>query len=188
MPKGELDVRAAVAADIPALQELITASVRGLSASFYTAAQIEAALAGVFGVDSQLIEDGTYYVIDGEQGPAAAGGWSARRTLYGGDQAKSTEDPRLDPRTEAARIRAFFVHPGYARRGLARRLYARCEHAALAAGFRRFELMATLPGVPLYAALGFAPEEQIEHPFPNGVRVPFTRMARAIGTATRESA
>jgi GNAT superfamily N-acetyltransferase len=173
-------LRTAEPADIPALQVLITESVRGLSASFYTPAQIEAALAGVFGVDSQLISDGTYYVIDGASGPAAAGGWSARRTLYGGDQAKGAEDPRLDPRAEAARIRAFFVHPEYARRGLARQLYGACESAARAAGFRRFELMATLPGEPLYAALGFSVVERIEHPLANGVAVPFTRMAREI--------
>lgn len=175
-----MSVRVATAGDIPALRLLITESVRGLSAPFYTPAQIDAALTGVFGVDSQLIADGTYYVIDGAGAPAAAGGWSARRTLYGGDQTKTTEDPRLDPRTEPARIRAFFVHPDYARRGLARQLYGACELAARAAGFRRFELMATLPGEPLYAALGFSVVERIEHPLADGVSVPFTRMAREI--------
>ncbi|MFI5233590.1 MAG: GNAT family N-acetyltransferase [Gemmatimonadales bacterium] len=166
--------------DVPALRRLIEASVRGLSPGFYTPAQIDAALADVFGVDSQLIADGTYYVIDGATGPAAAGGWSRRRTLYGGDQAKDAEDPLLDPANDAARIRAFFVHPDWARRGLARQLYAECERAARAAGFRRFELMATLPGEPLYAALGFTVVERVERLLANGVTVPFARMARAI--------
>ena len=113
-------------------------------------------MAHVFGVDTQLISDGTYFVIDGADGPAAAGGWSARRTLYGGDQTKSGSDPRLDPATEPARIRrAFSVHPHFARQGLGRRLFAACAEAAWNAGFRTFELMATRPGEPLYNALGF---------------------------------
>lgn len=173
-------LRVAWQSDVPALRAMIESSVRGLSKDFYTPAQIDAALADVFGVDSQLIADGTYYVIDGQSGPAASGGWSRRATLYGGDQAKGAEDPLLDPATDAARIRAFFVHPAYARRGLARQLFAACESAARAAGFRRFELMATLPGEPLYAALGFVALERIEHALSNGVAVPFVRMARAI--------
>ena len=174
-----MNVRVATTADVPALNALIDSSVRQLSVGFYSAAQIDAALQAVFGVDSQLIADGTYYVIDGESGPAAAGGWSGRDTLYGGDQAKRTVDRRLDPATEPARIRAFFVHPAYARRGLARRLYGICEQAALAAGFRRFELMATLPGEPLYLALGFTVAERVVVPLA-GVDVPFTRMMRRI--------
>jgi GNAT superfamily N-acetyltransferase len=167
-------------ADVPALQDMIESSVRGLSTNFYSPAQIDAALADVFGVDSQLIIDGTYYVIEGEAGPAAAGGWSRRSTLYGGDQAKAVEDLLLDPDVDAARIRAFFVHPDYARRGLARQLYNECERAARRAGFRRFELMATSPGEPLYAALGFAVVERIERLLVNGVTVPFARMVRDI--------
>jgi GNAT superfamily N-acetyltransferase len=167
-------------ADIPALRELIGTSVRGLSTGFYTPAQIDAAMAEVFGVDTQLVVDGTYYVIDGPLGPVAAGGWSGRRTLYGGDQRKAAEDPRLDPATEPARIRAFFVHPDWARRGLARQLYAECARAASAAGFRNLELMATLPGEPLYLALGFAVVERVTLTLAAGVGVPFTRMARRI--------
>lgn len=172
--------RVATAADVPALQALIATSARALSAGFYTPAQIEAAVAHVFGVDTQLVADGTYYVIDGADGPAAAGGWSARRTLYGGDQMKGSDDPRLVPGADPARIRAFFVHPAWARRGLGRRLYAACARAAWDAGFRRFELMATHPGEPLYAALGFAVEERVVATLPGGVAVPFARMARAI--------
>jgi GNAT superfamily N-acetyltransferase len=175
-----MKVRVATMADIPALQTLISTSVRGLSTGFYTPAQIEAAMMEVFGVDTQLIADGTYYVIDESSAPAAAGGWSFRRTLYGGDQMKGADDPRLDARTEAARIRAFFVHPQWVRRGLARRLYDECARAAYAAGFRHFELMATLPGEPLYAALGFAVVERTTLTLGGDVEMPLVRMARRI--------
>lgn len=167
-------------ADVPALRELIATSARGLSAGFYTPAEIEAAVTHVFGVDTQLIADGTYYVIDGPTGPAAAGGWSRRRTLYGGDQMKGTDDPLLDPTVEPARIRAYFVHPDHARRGLAKQLYAECARAALAAGFRSFELMGTLPGEPFYAALGFSVVERVTVSLPGGIAVPFARMSRTI--------
>jgi GNAT superfamily N-acetyltransferase len=170
-------------ADVPALQELIDRSVRALSVGFYSATQIDAAMNEVFGVDTQLIADGTYYVVDTPAGPAAAGGWSARRTLYGGDQMKRADDPKLDPATDAARIRAFFVHPDWARRGLARQLYETCERAAYAAGFRGFELMATLPGVPLYHALGFTSVERVVSTLARGVDVPFVRMTRAVDGA-----
>jgi GNAT superfamily N-acetyltransferase len=166
--------------DVPALQGLIAASVRGLSAGFYTPVQIEAAIAAVFGVDTQLIADGTYYMLDCQSGPLAIGGWSYRRTLYGGDQLKGAEDPILDSRTEPARIRAFFVRPDAARRGLARRLYIECARAAHARGFRNFELMATLPGVPLYAALGFSSIEEFALPLAGGVVLPMVRMGRRI--------
>jgi GNAT superfamily N-acetyltransferase len=173
-------LRHATPDDVPALRALIAASARGLSTGFYTPVEIEAAVTHVFGVDTQLIADGTYFVIDTTDGPAAAGGWSARRTLYGGDQMKGAADPRLDPATEPARIRAFFVHPQWARRGLARRLYAACARAAWEAGFRHFELMATRPGEPFYEALGFAVVERVVVPLPGDVAVPFARMRRAI--------
>ena len=173
-------VRVATLADVPALQSLMATSVRALSATYYTAEQIEASIVKVFGVDTQLIADATYYVIDSPVGPAACGGWSHRRTLYGGDQMKDVADPELDPRVDAARIRAFFVHPEFARRGLARALYAECAGAARAAGFRRLELMATLPGEPLYAALGFAPIERVALPLGDGIELPLVRMGRAI--------
>jgi GNAT superfamily N-acetyltransferase len=172
--------RVATLNDVAALRALITESARGLSAGFYTPDQVEAAVTHVFGVDTQLIADGTYFVIDAPDGPAAAGGWSARRTLFGGDQMKSAEDPRLDPATEPARIRAFFVHPRWARRGLARLLYSECARAAWAAGFRSFELMATRPGEPFYATLGFTVVERIETRLPGGIDVPFARMQRPI--------
>ena len=173
-------------ADVPALQELIELSVRGLSADFYTHAQIDAAMTHVFGVDTRLIADGTYYVIPGEKRPMAMGGWSARRTLYGGDQMKSADDPMLDPATDPARIRAFFVHPDFARRGLGRQIYEACERAASAAGFHRFELMATLPGEPLYRALGFSAVERTTVTLAGGVSVPFVRMMRRIDRGLSE--
>jgi GNAT superfamily N-acetyltransferase len=183
-----MSVRAATMDDVPALQELIEMSVRGLSAGHYSPAQIDAALNEVFGVDTQLIADGTYYVVDGSSGPAAAGGWSARRTLFGGDQMKQAEDPILDPAVDAARIRAFFVHPDWARRGLASQLYDTCARAASAAGFHRFELMATLPGEPLYRALGFTDVERVVLRLGSGVAVPFLRMARRIDPPRRHPA
>jgi GNAT superfamily N-acetyltransferase len=176
----KMTVRVATMADVPALRELIGLSVRGLSVGFYTVAQVDAAMDEVFGVDTQLVADGTYYVVDGSTGPAAAGGWSARRTLFGGDQMKQADDPLLDPASDAARIRAFFVHPDWARRGLARQLYAACERAASAAGFRRFELMATLPGEPLYGALGFTGVERVVLTLADDVALPLVRMTRRI--------
>jgi GNAT superfamily N-acetyltransferase len=174
-------LRLATADDIAALHALIDASVRTLSQGYYTPPQIESALRYVFGPDTQLIADGTYYVITAEDGAlAAAGGWSRRRTLYGGDQMKEETDPLLDPAIDAARIRAFFVHPGFARRGLGRQLFERCAHDAAAAGFTALELMATLPGVPLYEALGFSPLENVENALPDGVAVPFVRMRRPL--------
>ncbi|HTD83403.1 MAG TPA: GNAT family N-acetyltransferase [Gemmatimonadaceae bacterium] len=178
-----MELRVANMEDVPAMNALIAASARELSIGFYSPPQIEALLTHVFGVDTQLLADGTYYIVDAMEapgGPAAAGGWSGRRTLYGGDQTKTTEDTRLDPAVDAARIRAFFVHPLWARRGLGRRIYDECERAARAAGFRSFELMATLPGEPLYAALGFNVTERLTLPLPGDVDVPLVKMQRQI--------
>lgn len=175
-----MQLRTATALDIAELQSLIDASARALSIGFYTEAQIEAAAVHVFGVDSQLVRDGTYYVVEEGGLLIAAGGWSGRRTLYGGDQAKERDDPLLDPATEAARIRAFFVHPDWARRGLARRIYDACSEAAWNAGFRRFELMSTRPGEPLYLALGFHRIESVVERLPGGIDIEFTRMERPI--------
>ena len=171
-------LRLATTADLPALHELIPASVRALSRSEYSPAQIESAIRYVFGPDTQLISDGTYFVA--QEGPTlvGCGGWSRRRTLFGGDQMKGAEDPLLDPATEAARIRAFFVHPAWARRGIGAAILEACIRAAREAGFQRLELMATLPGVPLYRAFGFEEAEAVESVLPDGVTVPFIRMVR----------
>lgn len=173
-------LRAATTEDLPALATLIETSVRALSREAYTQAQIDTALVDVLGVDTQLIADRTYYVIERAEAIVAAGGWSARRNPYGGDQAKRGPDPLLDPATEAARIRAFYVHPAHTRQGLARAIYEACEEAARARGFRRFELTATLPGVRLYEALGFAARETVDVPLSGGRVLPCLRMERAI--------
>ncbi|MBC8090079.1 MAG: GNAT family N-acetyltransferase [Phycisphaerae bacterium] len=177
-------LRVATDEDIPAIQDLIAVSVRGLSPGHYNVAQVETAIAHVFGVDTQLIRDRTYYVVEsvreGERALAAAGGWSSRKTLFGGDHMKTTADELLDPSAEPARIRAFFVHPDMTRRGLARMVFGECELAAQAGGFREFVLIATLPGRLLYHALGFCDVEAFELPMPGGVTLPLVRMSRPI--------
>lgn len=174
-------IRHALVTEIAPLNALIAASATELSRGYYTPSQVTSLIAHIFGVDSQLLADQTYYVIERAGGLVACGGWSRRRTLYGGDQAKDTSDPLLDPALEPARIRAFFVHPRAARQGLGRRLLAYCESAARSAGFRRAELMATLPGVPLYSAMGYDALEAVAQQLPDGQRVEFVRMGRTLG-------
>jgi GNAT superfamily N-acetyltransferase len=174
--------------DIPELGQLIEQSVRALSVGYYTAPQIESALRHVFGPDTQLIADQTYYAVEAQTGGLiAAGGWSRRRTLYGGDQMKGATDSLLEPTTQAARLRAFFVHPAWGRRGLGRQLYDRCAADAARAGFRTLELLATLPGEPLYLALGFVPLERSVLALPDGEMLPVVHMARPLSvSATAE--
>jgi GNAT superfamily N-acetyltransferase len=166
--------------DIPALNALIDASVRGLSTTVYTPQQIDSAMRHMFGVDTQLVDDGTYFVLEAEGQPVACGGWSGRQTLFGGDQHKSGDDTPVDPAVVPARVRAFFVHPAFARRGLGQRLFRLAAHEARRAGFTRAELMATLPGVPLYTALGFTPREEVPVTLANGITVPCFRMDRPL--------
>ncbi len=156
----KFSVRRATVGDVPRLREIIDTSVRGLQANDYSPAQIEGALQSVYGVDSQLIADGTYLVAEdiSQSHPeiVACGGWSKRKTLYGGDQYAGREDSLLDPSRDAARIRAFFVHPNSARRGIGTMILKACEQAAAAAGFTRLEMGATLSGVEFYKARGYA--------------------------------
>lgn len=173
-------LRLATTDDLPAITALIADSVRGSSGGMYSAAEIEEALVTVFGADSQLIADGTYFVIEDDHGLAASGGWSARTTVCGGDQTRTGPDALLDPGVDPARIRAFFVAPRCARRGLARRLYQACEADAVAAGFSRFLLGATLPGVPLYEALGFRSLGRDDFPMRFGLSLGIMRMERRI--------
>ena len=177
-------IRVAVLADAPAIEALIAASVNGLQAGDYSADQREGALGTVFGVDRQMIGDGTYFAIelDGrvDRRIVACGGWSRRKTPFGGDRSPSKDDSLLDPATDAARIRAFFVHPDYARRGLGSLLLQTCEAAAREAGFTRVELTSTLTGVALYEARGFVAGAQLEVPLSNGERLPVVRMAKAL--------
>jgi GNAT superfamily N-acetyltransferase len=174
-------LRLARPGDVPELTRLIDESVRELSRGYYSPQQIDSALRHMFGVDTQLIADETYYVVERSGSIAAAGGWSWRRTLFGGDQMKAAEDPMLDPATEPARIRAFFVHPAHARQGLGRLLFDTCAQAARAAGFRELTLMATMPGEPLYAALGFRVVERLVVDVSGGIELPCARMTRALG-------
>jgi GNAT superfamily N-acetyltransferase len=175
-----VSIRLATVADVSALKDLISLSARELSRGFYTEEQTESAVLHVFGPDSRLIADGTYFVAEEEGRLAGCGGWSRRRTLYGGDQTKKGEEPLLDPATEPAKIRAFFVHPEFARRGVGSALLEACVAAARTAGFRRLELAATLPGVPLYAARGFVERERLDVPMPDGRGLPIIRMERDI--------
>ena len=213
MPSG-FQIRQAVPVDVLVLRALIDVSVRRLQAQDYTAAQIESALSTVFGVDSQLI-DGTYLLaetvpsfrLDGDEKPGvskstivkstivACGGWSKRKTLYGGDrwkglqkkdlrekdlQEKDRQDDLLDPRTDAAKIRAFFVHPGWARRGIGTMVLDACEAAARAAGFVRFEMGATLTGAKLFQQRGYVAIERLEVPLEGSITLPVIHMTKTV--------
>jgi len=182
---GIFTIRLATSADIPALRELIDKSVRILQREDYSAEQLDAALGTAYGVDTQLIADETYYVVEAvgvadEKVLAACGGWSMRKTLYGSDHGPYRDNAMLDPGKDAAKIRAFFVHPEWTRRGIASLILKTCEDAAYARGFRRFEMGATLTGVPMYAARGYAKGEQIEVPLPNGMSLTVVRMAKTL--------
>jgi GNAT superfamily N-acetyltransferase len=190
---GNIHLRLAVPADIPVLRALIDASVRCLQTQDYTAAQIEGALKTVFGVDSQLIADGTYIVAEApprgsevaEQTTAnsapvivGCGGWSKRKTLYGSDHWTAREDALLDPRHDAAKIRAFFIHPGWARQGVGSLILQACEDAARSAGFTRFEMGATLTGAKLFGVKGYVAVRPISIPLVNGESLPVIHMEK----------
>jgi GNAT superfamily N-acetyltransferase len=173
-----LKLRPAVPADIPVLTALIARSVRVLQADDYTPSQREGALGSVFGVDTQLIADATYFVAEVDGTIVACGGWSKRKTLFGADHCAGREDSLLDPACDAAKIRAFFVHPEWARRGIGTKMLEACESAAEAEGFKRFEMGATLTGVALYQARGYREVERIEVPLENGELLPIVRMEK----------
>jgi GNAT superfamily N-acetyltransferase len=171
--------------DVPALEALIPLSARALQAVTYSPAQIEGALGTVFAVDRQLIADGTYLVAERDREMVGCGGWSRRKTLFGGDRGRSPlADPLLDPKRDAARIRAFFVYPAFARRGIGRLLMSACERAAADAGFHAMELVATLAGEPLYAALAFRAVERYDIASANGLSLPVVRMAKPLAAST----
>ena len=179
-------IRAALENEIPELNALIQASVRRLQAEDYSESQRESALATVFGVDTQLVADGTYLVVEAveaeptlqatnakaEPRVVACGGWSKRRTLYGADQWTQREDNLLDPTKDAAKIRAFFIHPDWARRGIGTMLLEACEKAARHAGFKRFEMGATLTGAKLFGARGYVAVSRMTVPLRNGEELP----------------
>lgn len=174
----QIQLRLATTEDIPALDQMMRRSVRALSAGYYTERQIDLSLVHVFGIDTQIVADGTYFIAEADGKLAGCGGWSKRRTLYGGDQTKQGEDNLLDPATEPARIRAFFVDPAFARQGIGRMLIDACEAAARAAGFTHMQLGSTLPGVPLYTALGYQPIKEVAEPMPEGEVLPLVIMAK----------
>jgi GNAT superfamily N-acetyltransferase len=176
----EFTIRLATSDDVTVLEELIAASVRVLQEPDYTLEQRKAALGTVFGVDTQLIHDGTYYVVEHAGEIVGCGGWSRRRTLFGSDQHVGREDALLDAAHDAARIRAFFVRPGWERRGIGSLIMETCESAARAEGFRRLELGSTLTGVGLYRAHGFVPDEEIDVPLGDGLILPIVKMSKAL--------
>jgi GNAT superfamily N-acetyltransferase len=174
-------LRLATIDDIPAIASLIESSAYGLSKNDYAPEQIDGALQGTFGVDTQLIRDQTYWLVEGPAGLAAAGGWSFRTTLFGGDKHAERVPERLNPATDAARIRAFFVAPNAARQGLGRRLLQHCEAEAKSQGFRRLTLFATLPGLRLYEACGFTADSPVEYEVAPGTLMTFVPMHKTIG-------
>lgn len=173
-------LRPALESDKAALNELIALSGVELSAGFYTDEQAQAITREVYGVDSSLISDGTFYAVESDGVIIACGGWGKRAVDCGGDHAKTGTDRLLDPVSEPARIRAFFVHPGMARRGLGAMLLDHCTSEARRAGFMALELMSTMPGEPLYLKYGFQPLERIDMPLSGGVTVALTRMQKEI--------
>jgi GNAT superfamily N-acetyltransferase len=171
-------IRKARLEDRAAIERLIVESARRLSRDDYSERQIEAAIENIFGVDTDLIRDGTYFVAESADGLIGCGGWSKRRTLFGGDQFNSRDSSELDPRTDPAKIRAFFIHPDCARRGIGRAILAACEGEARADGFRSLELMSTLPGLKLYKACGYEADERVEYEASAGVKVGLVPMRK----------
>lgn len=173
-------LRKAAHADIPALDALIARSARGLSTGEYSPAQIEGALRGAFGVDTQLLTDETYFVVEEAGQILGCGGWSFRSTLFGSDARAGRDSSILDPKTQAAKVRAFFVDPSHARRGIGSLLLDHCEDQARLHGYREVELMATLPGVKLYAARGYAGAAMVHFDVGSGQSIEFIPMRKSL--------
>ena len=176
----DFEVRKATLADRDAVSELIAESARRLSREHYADVQIESAIASIFGVDSTLIEDQTYFVAEEDGVLIGSGGWSKRKTLFGGDQFSNRDTGWIDPATEPAKIRAFFVHPDHARKGVARAILSACEREAKAHGFGALELMSTLPGVKFYEANGYSASGDFDLELPDGVKVQFVPMRKQL--------
>jgi GNAT superfamily N-acetyltransferase len=176
---GEYSHRPAVMADLPALKGLMVAAIRRLVGAYLDPARVEASFE-IMGVDTQLIEDGTYFAIENGGQIVGCGGWSRRATMYGGDHFAKRDARLLDPKTEPARIRAMYTDPNHARRGIGRLVLSLCEAAAAKEGFRSMELVATVAGEPLYAACGFSVIERIEVPTSRGVVIPGARMRKPV--------
>jgi N-acetylglutamate synthase-like GNAT family acetyltransferase len=174
----DYSLRKAKLDDRDAIEQLIVESARKLSLEDYSQEQIEAAIKAVFGVDTNLILDGTYFVAESAGLLIGCGGWSKRKTLFGGDQFTERDSSELDPSREPAKIRAFFVHPKFARMGVARAILSRCESEAKTCGFQSLELMSTLPGIKLYQACGYAGFERVEYDVGGGVVIQFMVMKK----------
>jgi GNAT superfamily N-acetyltransferase len=182
-PAVTLQARLATRDDLPSIHPLVVAAIEELQRGFLDPDQIEASKA-IMGVDTQLIDDGTYFVVTSDGRLAGCGGWSRRATLYGGGHSPGRDSALLDPATQAARVRAMYTHPTFARRGVGRLILSLCEHAAAAEGFVRLELMATMSGRPLYEAYGFSAIEAVEDAS-GGVAVPLLKMAKPVGVTGR---
>jgi GNAT superfamily N-acetyltransferase len=172
----------AVRADVDALLALMDAAISELQKGVLDERQIAASRA-IMGLDTQLLEDGTYFIVEADGELAGCGGWSRRATLYGGDQSPGRDAAELDPARHPARIRAMYTHPRYARKGIGRLIISLCEQAATQEGFRRMELMATLAGEPLYRACGYQSCERVVDDR-GGAPVPLVRMTKSLGPAT----
>lgn len=174
-------LRLATFDDKPTIKKLIENSARALSQQDYSLEQIEIAIKYIYGVDSDLITDQTYFVaVDNEnQQIIGCGGWSKRKTLFGGDQYANRQTEFLDPSRDAAKIRAFFIHPGYARKGIAKAILLKCEMEAKLNGFKALELLSTLPGLKLYNVLGFQATGKVAYEF-EGITVDFVPMSKQL--------
>jgi N-acetylglutamate synthase-like GNAT family acetyltransferase len=173
-------IRKATAGDLPEIERLMRASMDALGARFYDPQQVASAVRYIAVADTNLVDDGTYFVVEEEGRLVACGGWSSRRKLFSGPSAQDAVTGRLDPAVDAAKIRAMFVDPAHARRGLGRQILDASEADAAASGFRTFELMATLPGVPLYTSCGYEEIEKTPIELPDGVQLPCVRMSKHI--------
>jgi GNAT superfamily N-acetyltransferase len=181
--RSEFHLRLATEEDIPALHALIEASVRGLQADDYTPRQLEGALGTVLGLDTQLIRDRTYFIAEVlehnlKMRASGCGGWSKRMTLFGADAGPGRAPELLDPTGDAAKVRAIFVHPDFARQGLGSLILETVEGAARGAGFRRFEMGSTLTGIPLYRMKGYEETERIAVALSNGAALPVVKMVK----------
>ena len=175
-----MKVRAAKLGEVNQIRQLILLSARELSRGHYSDRQIEAAIAHIFGVDTTLIADGTYFVAEDAGAIQGCGGWSKRRTLFGGDQYQSRDSALSDPAVDSAKIRAFFIHPQFARQGIGRLLLARCEAEAKAVGYTSAELMSTLPGVSFYQACGYASGNRTALVVGDDVEIGFVSMKKTL--------
>ena len=172
--------RLATLEDLDALREVMRRSIAALQTDFLTPEQVRVSHS-VMGLDTQLIKDGTYFVVERDGRIAGCGGWSWRSTLYGGDDSMVSREPEaLDPATDAARVRAMYTDPDFARQGVGRMVIRLCEDAARSAGFKRATMMATMAGVPLYEACGYVQVEPVLSAPVDGIRVPLVRMEKAL--------